>query len=389
MPRPPLNVIVLGLAVVVAALATALVMRGRGGKSGTGVGADAVGDRHSVAALGRLAPQGGVIDVGGATGERIDRLAVSEGDRVKSDQELAFLGSYPLRLSEKQLAEAQLAEAKARQQADQAYGAAIVAEATAAVDQLKLVDLDVEALRAKIASLELKHQIATRDQERLEGAGSDVISQQELDHQKLVVEQAKAELNSTRAQLARLEASRDANAREAQAKLETAKANQLRLANTVQLESLEKGLVAADQKLRMAVVRAPREGRVLRIVTRAGETIGQRPILQLGDTDHMYAVAEIYETDVRHVRPGQRAQVTSAALMEPLAGTVEKVGVTVAKNEVVSLEPTASADARVVAARIRLDDSREASGLVDLQVDVLIDTDGAEAADKGRAPISK
>ena len=46
-----------------------------------------------------------------------------------------------------------------------------------------------------------------------------------------------------------------------------------------------------------------------------------------------------------------------------------------AKNEVVSLDLTAAADARVVLARIRLDDSSEAANVVDLQVDVLIDTE--------------
>ncbi len=106
-----------------------------------------------------------------------------------------------------------------------------------------------------------------------------------------------------------------------------------------------------------------------------GETIGPRPILRLGDTDQMYATAEIYETDVHLVRAGQRARITSDALSAPLTGTVESIGTTVAKNEVVSLDPTAAADARVVLARIRLDDSSEAANLVDLQVDVLIDTE--------------
>ena len=206
-----------------------------------------------------------------------------------------------------------------------------------------------------------------------------MVSEQERDHQQLLVEQAKAELNSAKAQLARLEASREANGREAQAKLETAKANQLRLKTTVQLESLEEALATARQKLDLAVVRAPRDGRILRIVTRAGETIGPRPILELGDTDHMYATAEIYETDVRYVRPGEHATITSDALSGPLRGTVESVGSTVGKNEVLSLDPTEAADKRVVLARIRLGDSREASRLVQLQVDVLIDMAQATA----------
>lgn len=335
--------------------------------------------RTTVAALGRLEPQGGVIDVGGVAGERVERISVAEGDAVKAGDELALLSSFALRTSELQLAEIQLAEATARSKAEQLYGAALVAEAEAALAQLKLGDLDVQALKAKIESLEVNKKIALRDLERLDGAGS-VVSPQEHDHQELRVEQAKAELHAARAQLDRLEAARETSEREAQARMETAKANQSRLHSAVQLDSLEKAVATAKQKLELSIVRAPRDGRVLRIVTLAGENVGPRPILHLGDTDHMYATAEIYETDVRFLRKGQRATITSDALMKPLTGTVESVGMTVAKNEVVSLDPTASADARVVRARIRLDDSSEAAGLVDLQVDVLIDTAPAAAA---------
>src|SRR5262245_9455919 len=40
------------------------------------------GKTTEVAALGRLAPRGEVIDIGGVTGDRLDRLEVTEGQRV-------------------------------------------------------------------------------------------------------------------------------------------------------------------------------------------------------------------------------------------------------------------------------------------------------------------
>ncbi len=52
-----------------------------------------------------------------------------------------------LRLKEKELAEVQLKEAKERRAADEAYGAALVAEAEAAAAQLEHVQLDIDALR--------------------------------------------------------------------------------------------------------------------------------------------------------------------------------------------------------------------------------------------------
>ena len=333
----------------------------------------AAAERPKVAALGRLEPRGGIIAVGGTAGEHVDRLVVAEGDDVKAGQELAFLGSYPLRQSERQLAEIQFSEAKTRAKADEAYGEAVVAEAQAALDQLKLADLDARAQEAKIAALELNLRVANRDLDRVTAA-ADALSAQEHDHQQLLVDQAKAELNSARAQLSKLNASRKAHRREAQAHLNTARANQERLASAAQLKSLETALAAATQKLELSIVRAPCDGRVLRIDTRPGETIGPRPVLELGDVDHMYVTAEVYETDLRFLRKGQPATITSDALTGPLSGVVEAIGTTVSKNDVASLDPTAAADAHVVLVRIRLDESREASSLIDLQVDVVINT---------------
>ena len=99
--------------------------------------------------------------------------------------------------------------------------------------------------------------IAARDYERMEATGRDIIPQQELDHQGLVVEGAKVELEAAQTQLEKFEKSRPIQQREAEAKLATAKANQQRLLTTVQLESLKKGLVAAAQKLELSVIRAP------------------------------------------------------------------------------------------------------------------------------------
>ena len=105
-----------------------------------------------------------------------------------------------------------------------------------------------------------------------------------------------------------------------------------------------------------------------------------KPILKLGDTRAMYAVAEVYETDVGLVRPGQRAKVTSPALSQPLMGTVERVGRMIYKNDVLHVDPAADANARVVEAWILLEESEAASHLINLQVDVRIEVTGASAS---------
>jgi HlyD family secretion protein len=102
----------------------------------------------------------------------------------------------------------------------------------------------------------------------------------------------------------------------------------------------------------------------------AGERVGPEGILELGNTDEMYAVAEVYETDIRWVRVGQRASVSSPALPQPLAGTVEWIKPKIGKIDVLGTDPAARTDARVVEVEIRLDDSAPVSSLTNLQVAV-------------------
>ncbi|MCH2172544.1 efflux RND transporter periplasmic adaptor subunit [Myxococcota bacterium] len=117
-------------------------------------------------------------------------------------------------------------------------------------------------------------------------------------------------------------------------------------------------------------VRAPISGRVLYVYSRRGEQVGPDGILEMGRTDQMYAVAEVYETDIPYVREGQKAVVTSPALKGDLTGTVEEIGLRVGKLDVVSTDPAARTDARVVEVKVRLDDSKVVSGLTNLQVTV-------------------
>jgi HlyD family secretion protein len=135
---------------------------------------------------------------------------------------------------------------------------------------------------------------------------------------------------------------------------------------------LEAQLERAKAELALAVVRSPISGRVLDVHAREGERVGLDGIVELGQTDAMYAVAEVYETDVQRVRVGQHATISSPALVRPLSGTVDRVGLKVGKKDVLSVDPAAKTDARVVEVRILLDDAEEVAGLTHLEVDVAI-----------------
>ena len=131
-------------------------------------------------------------------------------------------------------------------------------------------------------------------------------------------------------------------------------------------------LEAAHAQLELAVVRAPISGRVIEVHARVGERVGDEGVLEIGRTDEMFAVAEVYETDIGRVEVGQRAIVTSPALDAPLEGTVERIGLRVGKLDVLGTDPVAKIDARVIEVDIRLDDGERVSHLTNLQVEVAL-----------------
>jgi len=134
---------------------------------------------------------------------------------------------------------------------------------------------------------------------------------------------------------------------------------------------------AAEENLKLTILRAPAPGQVLKILTYPGEQVGTRPILQMGDTSRMYVVTEVHETDLPLVRVGQPAVVTSPALAGSLAGIVEEIGWLVNKRSVLDLDPRADVDTRVVEVRVRLADPAAVAALCNLKVNVRIGLEGA------------
>ncbi len=271
-----------------------------------------------VVALGTLQPKGGVIDVGGTVGERLDSFKVEAGQMVKQGDTLALLESYRVRDIQLQAAELALEEAKRRLATEQAYGDSLVADAKLGVESLDLDRLDVAVQQSKIKLLEANLALAERDAARMHKLDDSIISPQEREHQDLLVEQARAELHSAQALLTKSLAGHDFHVRQSQEKLKSAQVNRDRLLGAIDLKGLAKSVELARAQRELSIVRAPADGRVLELVTRPGESAGQQPILRLGDTDRMYAVAEVYETQVFEVAAGQRATITSPALRQPL-----------------------------------------------------------------------
>jgi HlyD family secretion protein len=134
----------------------------------------------------------------------------------------------------------------------------------------------------------------------------------------------------------------------------------------------------SQAELAEAYVRAPNAGEILKINTRAGETPGDKGIVELGQTSQMVAVAEVYESDIGKLKIGQTAAITSesGAFSQNIRGTVSYVGLQIGKKDVLSTDPAADTDSRVVEVKITIDpsDSNSVKGLTNSKVAIKINT---------------
>jgi len=156
----------------------------------------------------------------------------------------------------------------------------------------------------------------------------------------------------------------------------------------IPVASLQKALAVEEARVDAATLKSPIDGTVLDIPIQPGETIGNGPALVLGDLRRMRVRAEVYETDIPRVKLGQTTTIRSPALDKPLTGRIVEIGLMVFKNSVLSGDPAARVDARIVPVRIELDDGSAVANLSNLTVDVVIAAPpanpgpAAQAADK-------
>jgi HlyD family secretion protein len=134
--------------------------------------------------------------------------------------------------------------------------------------------------------------------------------------------------------------------------------------------------IAAVQKaktdLEQTYIRAPIAGQILETYTLAGESISDDGIVELGQTDRMEVVAEVYQTDIGKIREDQPVIITGESLSDRLRGNVNLIGLQVSRQNVYSNEPGENLDRRVVEVRISLnpEDSKKVARLTNLQVQV-------------------
>ncbi|MGH7998750.1 MAG: HlyD family efflux transporter periplasmic adaptor subunit [Brasilonema sp.] len=132
----------------------------------------------------------------------------------------------------------------------------------------------------------------------------------------------------------------------------------------------------AQAQLNLSYIKAPISGEIIKIYTKAGESMSSNGIAEIGRTNQMIIIAEVPEDSISKVRLGQQAVITSdnGAFGGELQGTVAEIGRKIGKKDVLNTDPAADVDARVVEVKIALtpQDSKRVTGLTYAKVIVEI-----------------
>jgi HlyD family secretion protein len=337
---------------------------------------------RQISALGRLEPASEVVRVSVPmmlANDRVAKLLVQRGDRVSAGQVIAILSSRDrlqtalleaqeqVKVAQANLAKVQAGAKQGEIVAQQAEIARLeadregnIATQTATVNRLvsELKNAETEFNRYQSLFQDGAVSASQRDSKRL----TFETSQRSLQEAQAALDRIKntspQELNRARATLAQISEVRPVDVRVAQAEVERS----IALVNQ------------AEVNLAESSIRAPISGRIFEIHARDGEKVGNDGIVELGQTDLMEVVTEVYQTDIAQIRQGQQAAISSESFAGEVRGMVHQIGLQVTQQQVSSGTPGENLDRRIVEVRIRLnsEDSQRVAALTNLQVQVAI-----------------
>ena len=356
---------------------------------------------NAVTALGRIEPQGSTIQLSPSPdlgGSKIAQLLVEESDRVIQGDAIALLDNHKraqaaleLARQEVKVAEADLAIVKAgAKQGDINAQAATLQRVKAQLQG------EIAADRAEIARLEAQLRTETAEKQatsdrakaELNNAESElrryqaladdgVISESELDSRSLTLETAtnavaEAEasydrtLTTLRQQIQQAQAVARRNKTTLEKQIAEAEATldsvgEVRQVDIIKAQvNVERAIAAlgqAEEDLELTILKAPTDGQIIEINTYPGEIVGDDGVVEFAQTSKMMVVAEVYESDIGKVKLEQTATIRSetGAFTGEIAGIVSHIGLKIGKQDVLSTDPAADVDSRVVEVKIHLD----------------------------------
>lgn len=272
-----------------------------------------------VGAIGRLAPKGGIVELGGTAGAQIESILVKPHEVVHRGDVLVILNTHDVLKAETEIARLEL-DAAEKQAKDR-----------------------VALQRAVLAAARLRQSHEEAAVAEYQGLGANAVAKAELTRRQNAAAEAKNAVEIEAIRLRQLE--KEVEHERAKAALE---------------------LALSEARLKSSVVTAPRDGTVLEILKRAGESLRGDAIVRMADLSELYVICDVFEGDLLKLKPGMRATASSKALPGPLEGVVDRIG------RVVDTER------KLASVVVRLTASEAAERLIGMEVQVIIQTGGGE-----------
>ncbi len=340
MRRSQFAVIILAIAVVAAL--SVFVVRYMSASSAQAVPAPE--PPRGVAALGYIEPEDGSVRLSARSlsgqASIVKELRVKEGDQIRTGDVVAVLDSSSQLAATLRQAEARVGSARARL-AQARAGTAKAGEVAAQQTEISRMEIELLNARSELRRMQQLHDDAI---------GTDAA----LDAARLLVDTRLQLVNSAKERLRALEEVRPVD-------LDVFDA---------QVKEAEADVVRARAEYEAATIRSPIDGRVLKVHAWPGADVGPNGVVEIANTQKMYVVAEVAQSDIDRVALGQRARITGAGIAGALEGAVTRIGRDVARNSSTFDNPRTLTTTRIVEVRIALDDSTAAERLIHAQVEV-------------------
>ena len=318
---------------------------------------------RKISALGRVEPETKIRKVAvssSLSGDRIQDILVEENQVVRKGQPLAILNSYGTLKAALEEAEGNVAVARSQ---------LAQVKAGAKQGEIQAQEYKVESLKNRLAGEKLSQDQNVKTKEaRLKEAQVEARRYGEL-FSKGAVSELQRDRYVTRAETAQSELAQAIETRAgtlntlrseiASAQQTLDKIKEIRPVDITAAESeLRKAIAARDkarQEFSYATVTAPQDGRILKLVARPGDKIGDDGLLEMADTSRMIVTAEVYQTDMPGIFKGQKAIISADGFKGSVPATVYQINAQVQRQSIFAGEPGENMDQRVFEVKLRLD----------------------------------
>jgi len=177
----------------------------------------------------------------------------------------------------------------------------------------------------------------------------------DLEKKEYLLETNDLEISLKEDQLKRFKLAKDKNAYSEiqflQRKDELLKLKKQRIINLAEKKAIQIDLLNSQ-------LRSPINGFILSINTRVGERSNSEGVLEIGASQNMEAIIEVYESDIDRVFLNQNVELTSenGGFEDKLFGFVVRINPQVKQRKVLSTDPTGDADARIIEVLVKLNE---------------------------------